>query len=127
MKKLFLTLLFFSSFSVIWGQEKVSSKVESKPSRPIIERNTTQQNDSIAKNNVGTFMQKSKYNESFLNKNQNNSQVQINANQLQQNNLNFNNTSNGSFISPSGKVVNPTGTATGKGSMQVGLPIFKTK
>ncbi|WP_080780278.1 hypothetical protein [Chryseobacterium phocaeense] len=130
MKSLLLILAVLSS-AAVWGQQKNSSesKAEKKPSRPLIERVRTQDNDSIAKKNVGSFMQKSKYSDSYMNPIQNNSTVQQNVNQLQQNNMNFNTTTNGSFISPSGKVVNPgvMGNQRVPGSTSVGVPIFKTK
>ncbi|KMQ65541.1 hypothetical protein ACM46_06560 [Chryseobacterium angstadtii] len=130
MKNLFLTLAFLASASV-WGQQVVSSdsKAEKKPSRPLIERTNREQNDSIAKKNVGSFMQKNKYSESYIKSSQNSSAVQYNVNQLQQNNMNFNNTNNGSYISPSGTVVNtlPLGNQRVQGSASVGVPVFKTK
>lgn len=130
MKSLLLTLAVLSS-AAVWAQQNNNSesKAEKKPSRPLIERVRAQDNDSIAKKNVGSFMQKSKYSDSYMNPVQNNSRVQQNVNQLQQNNMNFNTTTNGSFISPSGKMVNPgaIGNQRVPGSTSIGVPIFKTK
>lgn len=128
MKSLLLILAVLSS-AAVWGQEKNSSasKAEKKPSRPLIERVKTQENDSIAKKNVGNFMQKSKYSDSYMNPVQNNSAVQYNVNQLQQNNMNFNNSTNGSFISPSGKVINPNPVGNQRVPGTTTVPIFKTK
>lgn len=128
MKSLLLIFAVLSS-AAAWGQQNNSSesKAEKKPSRPLIERVKTQENDSIAKKNVGSFMQKSKYSDSYMNPIQNNSKVQQNVNQLQQNNMNFNNTTNGSFISPSGTMVNPNPVGNQRVPGSTSVPIFKTK
>ncbi|NIF04315.1 hypothetical protein F3J23_02580 [Chryseobacterium sp. Tr-659] len=128
MKNLFLTLAFLFS-AIVTGQKTKDSNAKTESSKPIIERSrTSEQNDSIAKNNVNSVMKKSLNNESYFKKYEDNSQVQYNVNQLNRSNTMFNNTTNGSHISPAGKVVNPLpGGQQGPGTMQVQVPIFKTK
>lgn len=128
MKNLFLTLSFLFSAIVAGQQTKPSNakKEDASSRQETIEKSRTLQNDSIAKSNVNNALKNSMNNESFFKKYENNSNVQNNMNQLNRNNSMFNNTTNGSYISPAGKVVNPIG-QQGPGSMQVQIPVFKSK
>jgi len=128
MENLFLALSLLFSAIVVGQQTKPSNaKTEDSSSKKqTIEKKRTLQNDSIAKSNVNNALKKSMNNDSYFKKYENNSSVQNNVNQLNRNNTMFNNTTNGSYISPNGKVVNPVG-QQGPGTMQMQVPILKSK
>ncbi|RXM38040.1 hypothetical protein BOQ62_19405 [Chryseobacterium sp. CH21] len=115
--------------AIVAGQQTKPSNAKTEDSfskKQTIERKQTLQNDSIAKGNVNNALKKSLNNDSYFKKYENNSKVQNNVNQLNRNNTMFNNTTNGSYISPNGKVVNPMW-QQGPGTMQVQVPLFKSK